>query len=85
MLSKEEKAEIIKKHATKEEDTGSLEIQIALLTERIKKTKAHIAHNKKDINTKKRLPELIGRRRHLLSVLKHKDFNKYLNMTLIKE
>lgn len=74
MLSKQE---IIAKYQTKEGDTGSTEVQIALLTERIKHITEHLKSNKQDSSSKRGLLMLIGKRNGLLKYLESKDIEKY--------
>jgi len=82
-LSKENKAEIFKKHGGSETNTGSTEGQIALFTYRINHLTQHLKRNHKDFNTERSLVKLVGKRRSLLDYLKKKDIEKY--RTLIKE
>ena len=77
------KQEIIKEFATKDGDTGSTEIQVAVLTERIVNLTEHFKSNKKDHHSRRGLLIMVGRRRRLLDYLKSKDFNRY--ETLIKK
>lgn len=77
------KQEIIKEFATKDGDTGSTEIQVAVLTERIVNLTEHFKTNKKDHHSRRGLLIMVGRRRRLLDYLKKKDFNRY--ETLIKK
>jgi small subunit ribosomal protein S15 len=77
------KQEIIKEFATKDGDTGSTEIQVAVLTERIVNLTEHFKSNKKDHHSRRGLLIMVGRRRRLLDYLKKKDFNRY--ETLIKK
>ncbi len=81
-LQKEEKQSIIEKFKMHESDTGSPEVQIALLTQRIKDITAHLKVNKKDHNSRHGLLKLVGQRRNLLDYLKHVDIQRY--KTLIK-
>ncbi len=82
-LTVEDKQAIIKKFATHETDTGSPEVQIALLTARIKYLTEHFKVHKKDHHSRRGLLKLVGQRRRLLDYLKRKDRSRYL--TLIKE
>ncbi|MEM6265509.1 MAG: 30S ribosomal protein S15 [Bacteroidota bacterium] len=84
-LYKELKEEIFKTygHAKSEQDTGSPEAQVALLTYRIKHLTEHLKKNKKDSSTKLGLQKMVGRRRRLLDYLKRKDIERY--RALIKE
>jgi small subunit ribosomal protein S15 len=76
-LTKEEKNEIIKKYARKEEDTGSPEVQIAILTADINYLNEHIKIHKKDHHTYRGLMKKIGHRRNLLAYLRKKDVKRY--------
>ncbi len=76
-LDSAEKKEIISKFARKENDTGSPEVQIALLTQRIKNLTEHLKINKKDHSSRLGLLKLVGQRRRLMRYLRKKDFNRY--------
>lgn len=76
-LKKEKKTEIIKKFAVKENDTGSPEVQIALLTERINQVTEHLKKFKKDIHSRRGLLLMVGKRKRLLNYLMQKDFERY--------
>jgi len=82
-LSKEEKAEIFKKHGGSENNTGSAEGQIALFTYRINHLTGHLKKNQKDFNTERSLVMLVGKRRALLDYLIKKDIVRY--RAIIKE
>ena len=71
------KQEIIEKYAVHEGDTGSPEVQIALLTERINHLNEHLKLNKKDHHSRRGLLQMVGRRRGLLNYLKEKDIERY--------
>jgi len=77
------KSEIIEKFKTHDNDTGSPEVQIALLTDRILYLTEHFKTHKKDHHSRQGLLKLVGQRRSLLDYLKSKDINKY--RTLIVE
>ena len=77
MISKEKKAEIITKYGRTPEDTGSPEVQIALLTERITELTEHLKVNKKDHHSRRGLLKMVGQRRRLLEYLKRKDLESY--------
>lgn len=77
MISKERKAEIIKQYGRTPEDTGSPEVQIALLTERIVELTEHLKKNKKDHHSRRGLLKMVGQRRGLLEYLKKKDIEGY--------
>lgn len=76
-FSKEAKMEIIQKYQLKEGDTGSPEVQIALLTERINNLNEHLQINKKDHHSRRGLLKMVGHRRNLLNYLKDKDIERY--------
>lgn len=76
-FSKEAKQEIIQKYQLKEGDTGSPEVQIALLTERINNLNEHLQANKKDHHSRRGLLKMVGHRRGLLNYLKDKDIERY--------
>ena len=81
MLTKQEKQAIMKEYATKEGDTGSPEVQIAVLTADINKLKWSFQTTSKKINTQNRgLLKKIGRRRDLLKYLKNKDIERYASL-----
>ncbi|MCP3889633.1 MAG: 30S ribosomal protein S15 [Desulfobulbaceae bacterium] len=77
------KNEIIEKFKVHETDTGSSEVQIALLTDRIKYLTEHFKVHKKDHHSRQGLLKLVGQRRSLLDYLKRKDVNKY--RTILQE
>ena len=77
MISKEKKAEIIKAYGRTPEDTGSPEVQIALLTERSVELNEHLKVNKKDHHSRRGLLKMVGQRRNLLAYLKKKDLDAY--------
>ncbi len=76
-LSKEKKQEIIAKFAQDQKDTGSVEVQVALLTARIDQLTEHLKVHKKDFHSRRGLYILVGRRRRLLQYLKEKDPVRY--------
>ena len=77
MLRKEEKTEVILANATHEGDTGSPEVQIAILTRRINDLNAHLKEHKHDHHSYRGLLKMVGRRRNLLQYLKKKDIERY--------
>ncbi len=77
MISKEKKAEIIKEYGLKEGDTGSPEVQVAILTARISELTEHLKVNKKDNHSRRGLFMMVGQRRGMLEYLKKKDINRY--------
>lgn len=74
------KQEIIQRFATKEGDTGSPEVQVALLTDRINRLSAHLATHHKDNHSRRGLLQMIGKRKKLLAYLKAKDVDRYKNL-----
>ena len=80
MLSKAEKAQVVKDFARFEGDTGSAEVQVALLTATINKLTAHMQSNKKDFHSNRGLLMMVGKRRSLLEYLKRKDVNRYRDL-----
>ena len=76
-LSKDTKAEIVSQHARGEADTGSPEVQIALLTQRIRDLTEHLKTHKKDHHPRRGLLKLVGQRRRLLGYLKKTDIERY--------
>ena len=82
-LTAEKKANIFKTYGSNEKNTGSIEGQIALLTERINHISDHLKQNKKDFSTHRGLMHMVGRRRRLLQYLTKKDINGY--RTLIEK
>ncbi|MBQ1508812.1 MAG: 30S ribosomal protein S15 [Erysipelotrichaceae bacterium] len=80
MITKEKKAEIIKEYATKEGDTGSPEVQIAILTERINELNEHLSVHKKDHHSRRGLLKMVGQRRNMLNYLKNVDITRYRSL-----
>lgn len=80
MISKEKKAELIKTYGRKEGDTGSPEVQIANLTERINELTEHLKENKKDHHSRRGLLKMVGKRRGLLDYLKKNDLEGYRDL-----
>ena len=77
MMLPEQKQEIIKAYATHEGDTGSPEVQIAVLTRRIADLTAHLKDHPKDHHSRRGLLKMVGQRRGLLQYLMKKDINRY--------
>ena len=77
MISKEKKAAIIAEYGRQPGDTGSPEVQIAILTARIAELTEHLKSNQKDHHSRRGLLKMVGQRRGLLDYLKRKDLNKY--------
>jgi small subunit ribosomal protein S15 len=82
-LTKEDKLEIFKKHGRSETDTGSAQVQIAMLTRRINELTEHLREHPKDHYSRRGLLKLVGRRRRFLSYLQRNDLEGY--RALIKE
>jgi small subunit ribosomal protein S15 len=82
-LRKEKAKELIKKYGQNEADSGTTEVQVAILTERIKYLTEHFKTHTKDHHSRRGLLKLVGQRRRLLDYLAHKDVSRY--RTLIKE
>ncbi len=76
-MVKEKKQDTIEKFKLREGDTGSAEVQVALLTERINKLTGHMAANKHDYHSQRGLLKLVGQRRRLLSYLSKQDMERY--------
>ena len=76
-MTKDEKQAIISQYATHEGDTGSPEVQIAVLTSRINTLTEHIKQNKKDFHSRRGLQKMIGHRRNLLNYLQNNDIERY--------
>lgn len=76
-MDKGNKTEVIDKFKTKEGDTGSTEVQVALLTERINQLTGHMAANRHDYHSQRGLLKLVGQRRRLLSYLNKEDTKRY--------
>ncbi len=82
-LSKEQKLELAEKFGANAKDTGSAEVQIAMLTKKISELTEHMKSNKKDFATKRGLLMMVGKRKRLLSFLKDRNLEGY--RSLIKE
>lgn len=76
-LTKERTAELIKEYGKDEKDSGSAEVQVALLTDRIRDLTEHLKIHKKDHHTRRGLLMLVGRRRRLLTYIKKRDITQY--------
>ena len=82
-IASAKKKEVMNKHSRSDGDTGSPEVQIALLTENISALQSHFDEHKKDHHSRQGLIRMVNKRRKLLDYLKKKDLNKY--SSLIKE
>ena len=76
-ITKEKTAELIKEYGKSESDSGSAEVQIAILSERIRNLTEHLKSHKKDNHTRRGLMKLIGKRRGLLKPIKERDIEEY--------
>ena len=79
-MEKEQKTEIVNKFELHKGDTGSTEVQVALLTERINELTGHMAANRHDYHTQRGLLKLVGQRRRLLAYLRREDVDRYRNL-----
>lgn len=82
-ITKEEKLELIKKFGKNDKDSGTAEVQVAILTKRINDLTGHFAQHKKDHHSRRGLMMLVGKRRRLLDYLAGKDIERYRR--IIKE
>ncbi len=80
MITKETKQAIIKEYARSEGDTGSPEVQVAILTERIRELTEHLKNNKKDHHSRRGLFKMVGQRRNLLAYLQKTDIERYRSL-----
>lgn len=80
-ITKEEKSEIIKDFQTHETDTGSPEVQVAIISKRISQLTEHLKEHKHDESSRRGLLKLVGHRRRLLAYIQRKDFNRYKSIT----
>ena len=80
VMSMEEKTKVIEEYRLKEGDTGSPEVQVALLTYRINDLTGHFKTHKKDFHSRTGLLKLVGKRRGLLNYLKNKDIQRYRHL-----
>ncbi|MFC1657313.1 30S ribosomal protein S15 [Candidatus Moduliflexota bacterium] len=76
-MGKDDKTGVISSYRLHESDTGSPEVQVALLSERIKQLQEHFKEHKKDHHSRRGLLKMVGQRRRLLNYLKKKDINRY--------
>ncbi len=79
-LTKEDKQEIVKKFAREKSDTGSPEIQVALLSVQIDKLADHLKSHKKDVHSRRGLLSMVAKRRRLLTYLRERDEKRYRNL-----
>ncbi|HIT51731.1 MAG TPA: 30S ribosomal protein S15 [Candidatus Aveggerthella excrementigallinarum] len=76
-ISRERVAELVKEYGKNEQDTGSAEVQVAILSERIRNLTEHLKVHKKDHHTRRGLLMLVGKRRRLLVYIKNRDIEEY--------
>lgn len=81
MLTKDAKAEVIDAYRQHETDTGSPQVQVAILTERINGLTEHLKTHKKDHHSRRGLLQMVGRRRRLLNYLQREDLDAYRELT----
>ena len=79
-MTKERKSQILTEYARKEKDTGSVEVQVALLTERINELTEHLKVHKKDEHSRRGLLIMVGKRKRLLKYLESKDIERYRDL-----
>ena len=79
-MNKAKKKEVINQYQLHEGDTGSTEVQVAVLTQRIKQLTTHMAANRHDYHTQRGLLRLVGRRRRLLSYVNNRDVKRYKDL-----
>ncbi len=77
MLTKAEKTQIIKDFARSEGDTGSVEVQVAVLTAQINRLTVHLKEHKKDYHSTRGLMKMVGQRKKFMAYLKNQDVNRY--------
>ena len=80
MITKDKKQAIMAEYATKEGDTGSPEVQVAILTARINELNEHLKEHKHDHHSRRGLLKIVGRRRNLLNYVKAKDIERYRSL-----
>ena len=76
-MQRDTKKTIIKKHSKHDKDTGSVQVQIAILTERINELTEHLKEHKKDVHSRRGLLSMVGKRRRLLNYVKSKNVDEY--------
>ncbi|MDX1765338.1 MAG: 30S ribosomal protein S15 [Candidatus Saccharimonadales bacterium] len=80
MTKHEDKSKVIAQNQKHKKDTGSTEVQIGILTSRIKELTEHLKTHKKDNHSRRGLLQMVGKRKRLLSYLKNRDFTSYQNL-----
>ncbi len=81
MITKEAKNQLIEQYHQHDGDTGSAEVQIAILSKRIAQLTEHLRNNKQDHSSRRGLLKMVGHRRRLLAYLRRKDYNRYISIT----
>ena len=79
-ITKEKKSQLIKEFKINDKDTGSADVQVAILTERIKNLTEHLKMHKKDFGSRRGLLSMVGQRRNLLKYIKNKNEDRYSNL-----
>ena len=79
-ISKEKKQDLIKKFKINDKDTGSADVQVAILTEKIKSLTEHLKEHHKDFISRRGLLTMVGKRRNLLNYIKNNDENRYIDL-----
>ena len=79
-IDKNQTIKIVKDFGSKESDTGSADVQVAILTERIKNLTEHLKIHKKDFGSRRGLLSMVGQRRNLLKYIKNKNEDRYINL-----
>ena len=79
-IEKEKTVDLIKSYGSNEKDSGSADVQIAILTERIKNLTEHLKTHKKDFGSRRGLLSMVGQRRNLLKYIKNKNEDRYLSL-----
>ena len=79
-IDKDKTIEIVKNFGSKETDSGSADVQVAILSERIKNLTEHLKNHKKDFGSRRGLLSMVGQRRNLLKYIKNKNEDRYLNL-----
>tara|TARA_B100002052_G_C15311216_1_gene345571 strand:+ start:194 stop:463 length:270 start_codon:yes stop_codon:yes gene_type:complete len=79
-ITKEKKQELIKKYKKNEKDTGSADVQVAILSEKIKSLTDHLKEHHKDFISRRGLLTMVGKRRNLLNYIKNNDENRYTDL-----
>lgn len=77
MITKEKKKQIIKDYALNENDTGSPEVQVAIITHKINQLAIHLKNHPKDFHSRRGMMQMVGKRRNLLNYIKKQDIERY--------